>query len=173
MKKRFWFWTSFGQVLDKCPKRLIVQLPNTAPRLWQAILVIVADLHIFNQLRVLETFTSDIKQCSQKKVKYAYGFGKMKKTLNLALDMGCKNEIIDMINGFIDQKKAIIKDTNITNDEANFQILDPVVQKRYGYPPNKQIKLASESNSRHVNTKNSAINPIDSNLCIREVQQQS
>ncbi|CAB5191841.1 unnamed protein product [Rhizophagus irregularis] len=97
----------------------------------------------------------------------------MKKTLNLALDMGCKNEIIDMINGFIDQKKAIIKDTNITNDEANFQILDPVVQKRYGYPPNKQIKLASESNSRHVNTKNSAINPIDSNLCIREVQQQS
>ncbi|CAB4496345.1 unnamed protein product [Rhizophagus irregularis] len=29
MKKRFWFWTSFGQVLDKCPKRPIVQLSNT------------------------------------------------------------------------------------------------------------------------------------------------
>ncbi|PKK73835.1 hypothetical protein RhiirC2_775521 [Rhizophagus irregularis] len=78
---------------------------------------------------VPETFTSDIKQYSQKKVKYAYRFEKMKKTLNLALDMGCKNEIIDMINGFIDRKKAIIKDTNVTNDEANFQILDPVVQK--------------------------------------------
>ncbi|CAB5370266.1 unnamed protein product [Rhizophagus irregularis] len=135
--------------------------------------VIVADLHIFNQLRVPETFTPDIKQCLQRKVKYAYGFGKMKKALNLALDMGCENEIIDMINGFIDRKKTIIEDTNVTNDEANFQILDPVVQKRRGRPPNKRIKSASESNSRHVSTKNSAINPIDPNLCVREVQQQS
>jgi hypothetical protein len=33
MKKRFGFgqvWTGFGQVLDKCPKHQIVQLPNTA-----------------------------------------------------------------------------------------------------------------------------------------------
>ncbi|GBB96229.1 hypothetical protein RclHR1_27030001 [Rhizophagus clarus] len=29
MEKRFWFWTSFGQDLDKCPKRPIVQLSNT------------------------------------------------------------------------------------------------------------------------------------------------
>ena len=95
----------------------------------------------------------------------------MKKALNLTLDMGCENEIIDMINGFIDRKKTIIEDTNVTNDEANFQILDPVVQKRRGRPPNKRIKSASESNSRHVSTKNSAINPSDSNLCVHEVQQ--
>ncbi|PKC55029.1 hypothetical protein RhiirA1_504691 [Rhizophagus irregularis] len=96
----------------------------------------------------------------------------MKKALNLALDLGCENEIIDMINKFINCKKNIIKDANNDeNNEENLQILDPIVQKRRGRPPNKRIKSASETNSRHVSTKNSAINPSDPNLYVREVQQ--
>jgi hypothetical protein len=96
----------------------------------------------------------------------------MKKALNLALDLGCENEIIDMINKFINCKKNIIKDANNDeNNEENQQILDPIVQKRRGRPPNKRIKSASETNSRHVGTKNSAINPSDPNLYVREVQQ--
>ncbi|POG56030.1 hypothetical protein GLOIN_2v1791963 [Rhizophagus irregularis DAOM 181602=DAOM 197198] len=82
----------------------------------------------------------------------------MKKALNLALDLGCENEIIDMINKFINCKKNIIKDANNDeNNEENLQILDPI--------------SASETNSRHVSTKNSAINPSDPNLYVREVQQ--
>ena len=134
--------------------------------------VLATDLHIFNQLRVPDTFTMDVKQCLQRKVKYAYGFGKMKKALNLALDLGCENEIIDMVNGFIDRKKNDIEDVNGENEEANLQILDPLVQKRRGRPANKRIKSSSESNSRYV-TKNSAINPSDPNLYVREVQQQA
>ncbi|UZO09960.1 uncharacterized protein OCT59_030169 [Rhizophagus irregularis] len=133
---------------------------------------LVTDLHIFKQLRIPDVFTNNIKQCLQRKVKYAYGFGKMKKALNLALDLGCENEIIDMINKFINCKKNIIKDANNDeNNEENLQILDPIVQKRRGRPPNKRIKSASETNSRHVSTKNSAINPSDPNLYVREVQQ--
>ena len=133
--------------------------------------VLITDLRIFNQLRIPETFTANVKQCLQRKVKYAYGFGKMKKALNLALDLGCEDEIIDMINGFINCKKnATIEDTNNENEEENLQILDPIVQKRRGRPPNKRIKSASESNSRHVSTKNSAINPSDPNLYVREEQ---
>ncbi|UZN99289.1 uncharacterized protein OCT59_000567 [Rhizophagus irregularis] len=91
---------------------------------------LVTDLHIFKQLRIPDVFTNNIKQCLQRKVKYAYGFGKMKKALNLALDLGCENEIIDMINKFINCKKNIIKDqTNDKNNEENLQILDPIVQK--------------------------------------------
>ncbi|CAG8720052.1 16495_t:CDS:2, partial [Rhizophagus irregularis] len=132
--------------------------------------ILIADLHIFNQLRIPDTFTTNIKQCLQRKVKYAYGFGKMKKALNLALDLGCEDEIINMINRFIDQKKKPINDTN--NENENVQILDPVVQKRRGHPPNKRIKSATKSNSYHVNTKNSAINPSDPNLYVSEIRNQ-
>ncbi|PKY45786.1 hypothetical protein RhiirA4_460451 [Rhizophagus irregularis] len=91
--------------------------------------VLIADLHIFNQFRMPDTFTIDIKQCLQRKVKYAYRFGKMKKALNLALDLGCEDEIFNIINGFINCKKNTIKETNNENKEENLQILDPIVQK--------------------------------------------
>lgn len=49
----------------------------------------------------------------QRKIKYTYEFEKIKKTLNLIFDFGYKNKIIDIINiinGFIDQKKKLIND---------------------------------------------------------------
>ncbi|CAG8827164.1 18126_t:CDS:2, partial [Gigaspora margarita] len=52
--------------------------------------MIVPDLHIFNQLRIPYAYTTETGQHIQKKIKYAYGFGKMKAALNLALYMGCK-----------------------------------------------------------------------------------
>ena len=37
--------------------------------------------------------TSEIRQIVNKKARYANGFGKMKKALNIALDLGCKRGI--------------------------------------------------------------------------------
>ncbi|CAG8734710.1 18135_t:CDS:2, partial [Gigaspora rosea] len=76
---------------------------------------IVPDLHIFNQLRTLYAYTTETGQHIQKKVKYAYGFGKMKAALNLALDMSCEDELVDMISGFIDQKKNSLNNENDKN----------------------------------------------------------
>ena len=92
----------------------------------------------------------------------------MKVALNLALDLGCEDEIIDMINSFIDRKKNIIEDAN-NEKESSLHVSDPLVQKRRGRPPQKRIRSASESNLRH--STNSAINPIDPNLCVHETQQ--
>ncbi|CAG8574601.1 40428_t:CDS:2 [Gigaspora margarita] len=50
----------------------------------------------------------------------------MKKSLNLALDLGCEKEFINI--------------------------------KLCSRPPNKQIKLASETNLDHINLKHSTIN---------------
>ncbi|CAG8718597.1 14809_t:CDS:2, partial [Funneliformis mosseae] len=63
-----------------------------------------------------------------------------------------KNEFIDMINGFIDHKKSTINET----DEM----------QRRGHPSQKRIKSSFETNSQ--NTKNSAINPSDPNLFVRQ-----
>ncbi|CAB5388946.1 unnamed protein product [Rhizophagus irregularis] len=101
--------------------------------------ILIADLHIFNQFRMPDTFTIDIKQCLQRKVKYAYEFGKMKKALNLALDLDCEDVIFNMINGFINCKKNTIEETNNENKKENLQILDPIVQKQCGRPPNKWL----------------------------------
>ncbi|CAG8718886.1 5888_t:CDS:2, partial [Funneliformis caledonium] len=79
--------------------------------------LLVADLHILNQLRTPDIFTADVKQCVQRKEKYAYRFGKIKKALNLVLDLGCETEFIDMVNGFINRKKNDIDDMNDENKE--------------------------------------------------------
>ncbi|CAG8826784.1 29964_t:CDS:1, partial [Gigaspora margarita] len=39
----------------------------------------------------------------------------MKAALNLALDMGCENELVNMISGFIDQKKNSLDNENNKN----------------------------------------------------------
>ena len=88
----------------------------------------------------------------------------MKKALNLALDLGCETEFIDMVNRFIDCKKNNIDDANNKNKE-NLNVSDPLVQKRCGRLPNKHIKLALKNNS-HIGTKNSALNPPDPNLYV-------
>ncbi|CAG8631666.1 6085_t:CDS:2, partial [Gigaspora margarita] len=124
------------------------------------------DLHIFNKLRALDIFTYEVKKHVQRKTKYAYGFGKIKKALNLALDLGCEKEFIDMVNGFIDHKKKLTNDA--TNENNNSHISNPYVQKLRGHPPNKQIKSASETNLDHVNSKHSAINPLDPNLYVQQ-----
>ena len=65
------------------------------------------DLHIFNQIRASDVFNAKIKQHIQRKVKYTSGFGKLKKTLNLAINLNCEVEFIDMVNGFIKRKKTV------------------------------------------------------------------
>ena len=50
----------------------------------------------------------------------------MKKALNLTLNLGCKTEFIDIVNGFIDRKKNDIDNANDKNKE-NLNMSDPLV----------------------------------------------
>ncbi|CAG8854847.1 42175_t:CDS:1, partial [Gigaspora margarita] len=46
-----------------------------------------SDLHIFNSLRAPNIFTLEVGRHVQRKSKYTYGFEKIKKALNLVLDL--------------------------------------------------------------------------------------
>ncbi|CAG8788422.1 7324_t:CDS:2, partial [Gigaspora margarita] len=129
--------------------------------------IVVSDLHILDKFRAPYTFTSEIKQHAQKKVKYAFGFEKAKRALNLALDIGCKDKFINIIDDFINRKKSSISNANNENIES-LCILDPLVVKLREHPSNKCIKSLAENDS-HSGTKTniSAINPGDPNLYIR------
>ncbi|CAG8598060.1 20680_t:CDS:2 [Gigaspora margarita] len=47
------------------------------------------------------------QQIVNKKIRYVNGFGKIKKALNTALDLGCEKELINIITYFINQKVFI------------------------------------------------------------------
>ncbi|CAG8660078.1 36667_t:CDS:2 [Gigaspora margarita] len=126
---------------------------------------IVSVLHIFNQLRTPYAYTTKTGQHIQKKVKYAYSFKKMKAVLNLALDIGCEGELINIISGFIDWKKNSLNNENNKNYE-NLHVLDPLVQKLYGRRPTKQ-KSNHDRNTvvrTPLNALNSNSNEINSSI---------
>ncbi|RIB00281.1 hypothetical protein C2G38_2234864 [Gigaspora rosea] len=69
----------------------------------------------------------------------------MKKALNVALDLGCDDELINIINQFITEK----------------------VTKHHGRPTTKRLKSSSKSQSYKASTHSyHTINPQDSNLRI-------
>ncbi|CAG8748799.1 24231_t:CDS:2, partial [Cetraspora pellucida] len=149
--------TSLQFLLEEIESSDIIEDSNDKP--------LTADLHIFNKLRVPDTFTYKVRQRVQRKAKYIYGFEKMKKALNLALDLDCEEEFINMVNRFIDCKKNYINETNKIN---NSHISDPVIQKQCGHSPTKRIKLVSETSIHCINSKSSAINPVDPNLYVQQ-----
>ncbi|CAG8753219.1 21571_t:CDS:2, partial [Cetraspora pellucida] len=129
----------------------------------------IAETHLNQYARAPHTFTAEIRQHAQKKVKYESEFKKAKKALNLALDMGCKNEFINIIDSFINQKKSDISITNIENIE-NLYILNPLIVKQHRRLPNKYIKSLTENNSYNsTKTSISVINSVDPNLYICNV----
>ncbi|RIB23175.1 hypothetical protein C2G38_2291762 [Gigaspora rosea] len=121
--------------------------------------LIINDFYVFNQLKTPHTFTTEVQQRVQKKVKYSYGFGKIKKALNMTLDLGYGDKFINMIDGFIDHKKCSIEETS----KENIQVLisDSIVNKHRGRPTIKHIKVSLKSHSR---ANNSALSLPDPNL---------
>ncbi|CAG8845593.1 31955_t:CDS:1, partial [Gigaspora margarita] len=102
-----------------------------------------------------------------KKVKYAKGFGKIKKALNLALDFGFDEELINMITFFTDQK---ISAKNINNKSSLDQlesiiINNSLVTKHHRQALTKKLKSSSENQSYEEPAYiNHAMNSQDPNL---------
>ncbi|RIB09079.1 hypothetical protein C2G38_2044622 [Gigaspora rosea] len=126
--------------------------------------IIVSDLHILEQIR--DSRMHDAKVIN-KKVRYANGFGKMKKALNIALDLGYEEELINMITRFIN----LMTSTENNNSESNpfeveeMMILDLLVIKHRGQPPTKRLKSSSELQGYKGLVQNyQAMNPQDPNI---------
>ncbi|CAG8656727.1 589_t:CDS:2, partial [Cetraspora pellucida] len=111
------------------------------------------------------------KQLVNKKVRYANRFDKIKKALNIALDLGCEEELIDMITRFIDQKKSMLESTsdkNIHLDQSEqIIVIDPFVTKHHRWPSTRRLKGSSKiQGCKEPAHNNHAINLPDPNLRI-------
>ncbi|CAG8829779.1 41668_t:CDS:2, partial [Gigaspora margarita] len=135
----------------------------------QATDIIIPDLHIIEQIHGTNICSATNQQVANKKVKYAKGFGKMKKALNLALDFGFDEKLINMITLFTDQKMSArnIDDKSSLDQLESIIINDPLVTKHRGRPATKRLKSSSENQSHEGPAYiNHAMNPQDSNLQI-------
>ncbi|CAG8824624.1 40382_t:CDS:2 [Gigaspora margarita] len=119
----------------------------------QATDIIIPDLHIIEQIRSANICSATNQQVANKKVKYAKGFGKMKKALNLALVWKMSARNIDDESS-LDQLESII-------------INNPLVTKHRGWPLTKRLKSSSENQSHEgLAYINHAMNPQDPNLWV-------
>ncbi|CAG8661996.1 12615_t:CDS:2, partial [Gigaspora rosea] len=103
--------------------------------------VIVPDFHIFEQIRGTNMDNITNQQVANKKVRSANSFGKMKKALNIALNLQCKEELINVTIENIENE-------NIQLVESD-QIMNPLVTKYRGRPPIKRLKCSSESQNHN------------------------
>ena len=100
--------------------------------------LIIPDLHIISKIRGDDLRNAEIRLIVDKKVRYVNGFGKMKKAFNIALDLRCEEELINIITDFINQKKTLLEDINNDNTYSKqLAISDPLVTKRHGRLPTK------------------------------------
>ncbi|CAG8815272.1 35861_t:CDS:2, partial [Gigaspora margarita] len=111
--------------------------------------IIVLDFYILEQIR--DSRMHDTKVIN-KKIKYANEFGKIKKALNITLDLGCEKELIHMITCFIN----LIISTENNNNE---------IIKHCEQPPIKRLKSSSELQGHKGLVHNyQAMNPQDPNI---------
>ncbi|RIB24400.1 hypothetical protein C2G38_2031898 [Gigaspora rosea] len=133
----------------------------------QATDIIIPDLHIIEQIHAANICSTPNQQVANKKVKYAKGFGKMKKALILAWNFGFDEELINMITLFTNQKMSArnINDESSLDQLESIIINDPLVTKYHGRPPTKRLKSSSENQSHEGPAYiNHAMNPQDPNL---------
>ncbi|RIB21173.1 hypothetical protein C2G38_2034611 [Gigaspora rosea] len=126
--------------------------------------IIVSDLHILDQIRDYRMHDAKV---INKKVRYANGFGKMKKALNIALDLGCKEELINMITRFINLMTSTENNINESNpfEVEEMMVLDPLVIKHHERPTMKRLKSSSKLQGHKGLVQNyQAMNSQDSNI---------
>ncbi|CAG8713685.1 42776_t:CDS:2 [Gigaspora margarita] len=142
---------------------------NDIVEIWEVIAtdIIIPDFHIIEQICGTNICSATNQQIANNKVKYAKGFGKMKKALNLALDFGFNEELINMITLFTDQKMSArnIDDESSLDQLESIIINNSLVTKHCGWPPAKRLKSSSENQSHEEPAYiNYAMNPQDPNL---------
>ncbi|CAG8548192.1 6837_t:CDS:2, partial [Dentiscutata heterogama] len=111
--------------------------------------IAVPDFYIIEKIRDTNIYIIKNQQVANKKARYANGFGRMKKALIIALELGYEEELIYIMSSFINQKKSAIENIDNENiqpsESQQIIVMDPLVVKHHGRPPIKRLKSFSES----------------------------
>jgi hypothetical protein len=103
---------------------------------------------VLNEIRHTQLFSETVKQNLSHKAKYNKGFGYAKKAIGLALEMGCENEINEILQSWIRKKEGEIRDSQL--ERENLPNVSNPYQTRTKGAPKKRVKNVLED----ITTKN-------------------
>ena len=104
------------------------------------------DFDMLNEIRNTQVFSETVKQNLSRQVKYNQGFGYAKRAVDLALEIGCENELNKLLQSWIKEKE---KEKSESNKENLPSISNPHQTRTKGAPKKKRIKGALENTSNN------------------------
>ncbi len=104
-----------------------------------------------NKIYHIQVFSETVKQNLSHKAKYNKGFGYAKKAINLALEMGCKDKLNELLQHWIRDKE---KENKKVSDKKNFlNINNPYKTYTKGAPKKCLKSIVEDITSKYINKK--------------------
>src|SRR5688572_2656219 len=106
------------------------------------------DFSLLHEIRHIQVFSETVKQNLFRQAKYSQSFGYAKKAIRLSLEMGCEDELNEMLQRWIREKENEIHYRQLETNKENLSNISNPYQMRKKDTPRKRIKNASEGNQK-------------------------
>ena len=103
---------------------------------------IETNFDMLNEIRHTQVFSETVKQNLSRQAKYNQGFGYAKRAIDLALEIGCEDDLNNLLQNWIKGKEK----ERCDNRECNSNISNPHQTRTKGAPktPKKRVKSLLE-----------------------------
>ncbi len=123
---------------------------------------------MLNKIRHTQVFSETVKQNLTRQVKYNQGFGYAKRAIDLALEIGCEDDLNNLLQNWIKKKeKKRIDNLKSDSNNENLPNISNPHQTHMKGAPKKRVKSALEgTTTKHVNkgkNKESAVENLQQN----------
>jgi hypothetical protein len=106
------------------------------------------DFSLLHEIRHTQAFSETVKQNVSRQAKYNQGFGYAKKAVGLSLEIGCEDELNEMLQRWIREKEYETRSRQLETNKENLPNISNPYQTRTKGAPRKRIKNASERNQK-------------------------
>jgi len=106
------------------------------------------DFSLLHEIRHTQAFSETVKQNLSHQAKYNQGFGYAKKAIGLALEIGCEDELNNMLQRWIKEKENETSFRQLEINKENLPNISNPYQTRTKGAPRKRIKSALEGNQK-------------------------
>ncbi|PKK62351.1 hypothetical protein RhiirC2_790510 [Rhizophagus irregularis] len=115
--------------------------------------LIEPNFDILNEIRNVQIFSETVKFNLFYKVKYNQDIGYAKKAVNLALEMGCEDELNKLLQNWIKVKERTIRDNLSKSNKENLPNISNPRQVRTKGAPKKCVKSTLENTTTKYHNK--------------------
>jgi len=112
---------------------------------------IETNFNTLNKIYHIQIFSETVKQNLSHKTKYNKGFRYAKKAINLALEMGCEDELNELLQHWIRDKEK--KNKKVSDKKNLLNINNPYKIYTKGTPKKHMKSAVKDVTSKYINKK--------------------